>query len=294
MCTCFINNTCIFLMHKLINSFFPLFSKLVPKKKNMEGKNEGDLAMLKKYLEKRRLKKRSYVSRLPFELWQKIFSYLTHQDVLINIATTCKYFNVISKSCIQRMKMEYQPKNTNQKYLMYEQLKQFSFLRGLEIGNNIEADTIDQVLWTVLKYCPLLRDLVILQLSSIDHIVQFGDKLQSLQIRDGRTDGSMPIMALTKLKNLKKLRFFNISIDEVSSNDFLSKLADNCEHLSSLSLGELTPKFSIPSIETFIEMKKEKLKSLSILDSLEWIPYLVECKQLKHSCRGVREKNKTL
>ena len=28
-------------------------------------------------------------------------------------------------------------------------------------------------------------------------------------------------------------------------------------------------------------MKKEKLKSLSILDNLEWIPYLVECKQLK-------------
>ena len=50
---------------------------------------------------------------------------------------------------------------------MFENMKQFEFLRILKISNYFDADAIDQILWTVLRQCPFLRDLV-----------QFGDQLQ--------------------------------------------------------------------------------------------------------------------
>ena len=269
-------------MHQLINSFFFPFQKVSANKKIMGEKNEGQLPLLLKFMENRKLKNRCYLMKIPTEIWLKILSFLDHKEILLRVARTCKYFYEISNLCIIAMKIEDIPNNSHMKYLMYENIKKFKYIKVFKIDNYIDAEAFDQIVWTVLQYCPLLRDLALFRMNnkSIDHIVQFGDRLLSLEIKHGRMDGPMPIMELTKLKNLKKLLIFNIRIDEESSNDFLPKLAKHCENLSSLSLGKLRPKFSVPSIETFVESKKDKLKLLSLLDSSEWLPFLIKCKQL--------------
>ena len=57
------------------------------------------------------------------------------------------------------MKIEDIPNNSHMKYLMYENLKHFKFLKVFKIENYIDAEAFDQIVWTVLRNCPLLRDL---------------------------------------------------------------------------------------------------------------------------------------
>ena len=73
------------------------------------------------------------LKNLPVEIWQKIFGYLPHQDVLWNVARTCRIFNQLSKSSIRALEINKKLIRSQYRYLMFEALPSFTSLQCLTI-----------------------------------------------------------------------------------------------------------------------------------------------------------------
>ena len=73
------------------------------------------------------------LKNLPVEIWQKIFGYLPHQDVLWNVARTCRIFNQLSKSSIKALEINKKLIRSQYRYLMFEALPSFTSLQCLTI-----------------------------------------------------------------------------------------------------------------------------------------------------------------
>ena len=203
---------------------------------------------------------------IPDPVWQKIFGFLSLEEIKLKVARVCKHFYEISNDCVKVITIDKNILASDNIYEMFDALPTFKYLKVIKIDNDVEEGCcflkdVEFLAIQALKNCPRLRFLQImkheLSIGFMKHIVKHGQDLCGLELDFVNTNSDILSPLVANMKNLKHLGLYHLNQSDYKTEDLLA-LVKNCKDLNSLLLHGC----EIPEdlIHKLINSKKEKLK----------------------------------